>query len=87
MTKDNSKEKVRQYLDGVVDRILSEKKKEITEKTKLLQEQKQAELKKVQTIKESLHSVLKDVNWDAMGIKEATSLIESLKKWTEKAGK
>lgn len=84
MTKDK---KIKELLNGVVDRILTEKKKEIMEKTKKLREQKEQENAQVQKIKESLHATLKDVKWDTMSLGDAKKLVVELKTWVDKVSK
>ena len=80
-----AKKEIKKFLENVIDRVIEEKK----ENKKLLKIQEAKKIKedndKVITIKEGLHNILKNVDWDKMSLSEAKILIKNLKNWADKA--
>jgi 5-methylthioribose kinase len=68
------KKEIREFVEKVVTKVITEKKQKLNEELKKKKEQ----TKKVQTIKENLHSVLKNVNWETLDFAGAMNLLENL---------
>ncbi len=77
------KKEMRKFLEGAIDRILIKKNNEKKEKIQL-EKKETAEKSVVNSLKESLHDILKDTKWEEMGVVEAKELLKKMKKWTTK---